>query len=70
MKKKVKAQTLMTTEKGEGSKMDQKLQQIGIKAFKNPEKLLTSFMNCLYSFRYLIDSFTGSQALLVYRVSK
>ena len=54
MKKKVKAQTL-TTEKGEGSKMDQNLQQIGIKAVKNPEKMLTSFMNYLYSFRYLIN---------------
>ena len=60
MKKKVKAQTL-TTEKGEGSKMDQNMQQIGIKAVKNPKKLLTSFMNCLYSFLYLINSFTGSQ---------
>ena len=57
MKKKVKAQTL-TTEKGEGSKMDQNWQQIGTKAVKNPEKLLTSFMICLYSFGYLIDSFT------------
>ena len=60
MKKKVKAQTL-TTEKGEGSKMDQNMQQIGIKAVKNQKKLLTSFMNCLYSFLYLINSFTGSQ---------